>query len=61
MQKNIAEEEIFEQVVEIGAEGVETEDGLHIIIIAVTDFAKVRDFLLEKYGEPEGLGLEWDC
>ena len=25
----------------------------------VVNFAKVRDVLIEKYGDPESLGLEW--
>ena len=54
-----SEDEIFEMAVESGAEAVESEDDLHIVTTAVADFASVRDALMEKYGDPEGLGLEW--
>ncbi len=57
---NIAsEDEIFEIAVEAGADSVESDAESHIISCSVEDFATVRDNLIAKYGDPEGLGLEW--
>ncbi len=56
---NIPEEEIFEQAVEMEAEGVESAEGIHIVITTVANFAKIRDDLINKYGDPISLGLEW--
>ena len=56
---NISEEEIFEVAVTADADSVETEDGFHIISVSVENFAKVRDVLMVKYGDPTSLGLDW--
>jgi len=57
--ENILEEEIFEIAVDAGGESIDNEDDHYIISTQVADFAKVRDALIEKYGDPEALGLEW--
>jgi YebC/PmpR family DNA-binding regulatory protein len=52
-------DEVFEVAVEAGAESVELEEELHIITTSIENFAKVRDALMEKYSDPESLGIEW--
>lgn len=59
LAEGISEEEIFEIAVDAGGESIDNEDGHYIISTQVADFAKVRDVLIEKYGDPEALGLEW--
>jgi YebC/PmpR family DNA-binding regulatory protein len=56
---DISEEEIFEVGVELGAEAVESEEGVHLVTTEVENFAAVRDGLMEKFGDPAGVGLEW--
>ncbi|MDB2682679.1 YebC/PmpR family DNA-binding transcriptional regulator [Alphaproteobacteria bacterium] len=53
------EDEMFEQAAEAGAENVESDEELHVINCADTDFAAVRDALEAKYGEPQKAGLVW--
>ena len=57
--KNILEDEIFELAVEAGAQTVESNEIEHVILTNVSDFAKVRDILIEKYDNPTELGLQW--
>ncbi len=52
-------EEMFEAVLEAGAENVESNEDYHEIITDPDDFAAVRDALEAKYGEPERSGLIW--
>lgn len=59
VKNNISEEEIFEIAVEAGSEAVDIADEHYVIATLVENFAKVRDALMEKYGDPESLGLEW--
>jgi YebC/PmpR family DNA-binding regulatory protein len=56
---NILENEIFELAVEAGAQTVESNEIGHVILTNVSDFAKVRDILIEKYDNPTELGLQW--
>ena len=57
--ESIGEDEMFEAGVEAGADSVETEDGVHVVTTDIENFAKVRDALLQKYENPESMGLEW--
>jgi len=59
LKGGISEDEMFEVAVDAGSEGVDTEEGHYVISTDVVNFAKVRDVLIEKYGDPESLGLEW--
>ncbi|WP_197464660.1 YebC/PmpR family DNA-binding transcriptional regulator, partial [Marinomonas aquimarina] len=50
---------MFEAAVEAGADNVESTDDDHEIICDPGDFADVRDALIEKFGPPTELGLQW--
>ncbi|WP_299380855.1 YebC/PmpR family DNA-binding transcriptional regulator [uncultured Kiloniella sp.] len=50
---------MFEAAVEAGADNVESTDEDHEIICDPGDFADVRDALIEKFGPPTELGLQW--
>ena len=50
---------MFEAAVEAGADNVESSDDDHEIICEPGDFAAVRDALIEKFGPPTELGLQW--
>ncbi|KKJ76287.1 transcriptional regulator [Kiloniella litopenaei] len=50
---------MFEAAVEAGADNVESTDDDHEIICDPSDFADVRDALIEKFGPPTELGLQW--
>jgi YebC/PmpR family DNA-binding regulatory protein len=52
-------EEVFEAAVEAGADDVESGPGGHEIICEAGVFNDVRDALAERFGEPQGAGLEW--
>lgn len=54
-----SEEEMFETAVMAGAESVESDEEYHVIHTEVTDFAAVRDELIDKYGDFESARLEW--
>lgn len=53
------EDEIFEEAVGAGADSVESDEDVHEIQTEVSEFANVRDVLIEKYGDPEAASLEW--
>ena len=50
---------MFEAAVEAGADNVESTEDDHEIICDPGDFADVRDALIEKFGPPTELGLQW--
>ncbi|WP_120498723.1 YebC/PmpR family DNA-binding transcriptional regulator [Kiloniella sp. EL199] len=50
---------VFEAAVEAGADNVESTDDDYEIICDPGDFAAVRDALIEKFGPPTELGLQW--
>jgi len=58
-EKVASTDEIFEQAIEVGANDVLSEDGVHEIRTAVEDFAKIREALTEKYGDPKESELTW--
>lgn len=49
----------FEKVLEMGAEDVEFSDDYFEVTIALENFIKVRDFLIEQYKDPLQAGLQW--
>lgn len=53
------EDEIFEMALEAGAADVINEDDVYEIRTQVSDFAKVKDALVEKYGDAKEAGLSW--
>ncbi|WP_343562225.1 YebC/PmpR family DNA-binding transcriptional regulator [Kiloniella sp. b19] len=50
---------MFEAAVEAGADNVESNDDGHEIVCDPSEFATVRDALIEKFGNPTELGLVW--
>jgi YebC/PmpR family DNA-binding regulatory protein len=54
-----SEDEMFESVVEAGAESVESSKEWHKITTDVENFATVRDSLMIKYGDPKEAKLIW--
>ena len=50
---------VFEQAVEAGAENVEETEDLFEITSAVSDFAQVRDKLMQVYGDPHEAKIIW--
>lgn len=50
---------VFERAVEAGAENVEETDEMFEITSAVTDFAHVRDQLMQEYGDPCEAKIIW--
>ena len=53
------EEEMFEAVIEAGAEEVESLEDIHVIITQTDNLAEVRDNLTAKYGDPLSAKLDW--
>lgn len=53
------EDEMLEAGIEAGAENVESSEEWHEITTSVEDFIKVRDSLMEKFGEPKEASLKW--
>ena len=52
-------DDMFEAVVEAGAENCESDDEFHNVTTAMEDLAAVRDALEAKYGEAEKADLIW--
>jgi YebC/PmpR family DNA-binding regulatory protein len=52
-------DEIFEAIIEAGANDVESDDEYHIIYCDVESFATVQDALIAKFGNPENAKLSW--
>ncbi len=52
-------DEIFEAVIEAGADDVESDDSFHYITASPDNFGTVRDILAKKYGDPETAKLTW--
>jgi YebC/PmpR family DNA-binding regulatory protein len=50
---------VFEAVIEAGAENLEVEDEAYEITSTVDSFGAVRDYLLEKYGDPLEAKVIW--
>ena len=57
--KVASEEEMFEAVIEAGAEEVESLEDIHVIITQTDNLAEVRDNLTAKYGDPLSAKLDW--
>jgi len=52
-------DDVLEQAIEAGAEDVESDETYHTIYCDSNDFNTVRDYLVEKYGDPEAARLSW--
>lgn len=52
-------DDMFEAAAEGGAENVDSSDMGHEITTSVEAFGAVREFLSEKYGDPESSALSW--
>lgn len=52
-------DEIFEAAIEAGAENLEIEDEAYEITSAVDSFGTVRDYLVNKYGDPLEAKVIW--
>ena len=57
--KVATEEVMLEAGIEAGADNVESSEEWHEITTSVEDFIKVRDALIEKFGEPKEASLKW--
>ena len=53
------EDDMLESGIDAGAENITSSPEWHEITTAVEDFMKVRDALMDKYGEPKESGLRW--
>lgn len=59
-KSNVANaDDMFEAVIEAGADNVESNEDIHEITCDPSDFSSVRDALVEKYGDPEEARLSW--
>ncbi len=57
--KITSEENMFEAALEAGAEEVESNAEIHVIITNPENFAAVRDALIAKFGDPISAKLDW--
>lgn len=57
--KVASEEQMFEAVLEAGAEEVESTPEVHIVITTPENFTAVRDALIEKFKDPLSAKLDW--
>ncbi len=53
------EEQMFETSLEAGADEVESDEDVHVIVTNPDDFAAIRDSLIEKFGDPLSAKLDW--
>lgn len=53
------EEDLFETIIEAGAENLETTEEGYEIISTVATFGSVRDYLIQKYGDPVEAKIIW--
>jgi len=57
---NVAkEEEMFESAIDAGADNIESNSEWHEITTSIENFTKVRDALMNKYGEPKEAKICW--
>jgi YebC/PmpR family DNA-binding regulatory protein len=52
-------DEMFESIINVGGENVESSSDYHEIITTIENFISVRDELMKKYGEPVEAKLTW--
>jgi len=57
--KVASQENMFEAGLEAGADDVESSAEVHVIITTPENFAKVRDELIAKFGDPISAKLDW--
>ncbi len=54
-----SEDDMLELALELGADNVESSAEWHEITTSVEEFIKVRDALMEKFGEPKEANILW--
>ena len=52
-------EEMFEAALEAGAQDVDSSGEIHEVTCQPEDFTSVREYLEERFGEPQEAGLAW--
>ena len=52
-------DEMFEEAATAGADDVESDEEIHLIVCSQENFAEVRDILEKKFGEAESSKLGW--
>jgi YebC/PmpR family DNA-binding regulatory protein len=57
--KVASEEAMFEAVLEVGAQEVESNSDLHVVITSPEKFTAIRDALIEKFKDPISAKLDW--
>lgn len=57
--KVASEEQMFEAAIEAGADEVESNAEIHVIITTPENFAATRDALITKFGDPLSAKLDW--
>ncbi|MBR2141426.1 MAG: YebC/PmpR family DNA-binding transcriptional regulator [Rickettsiales bacterium] len=55
----ISEEEMFELAINAGADNVESSEEWHEITTSPSNFASVRDKIMEKLGDPDEAKITW--
>lgn len=50
---------LFDAAIEAGADNVDTVNGMHEVTTRIEDFLTARDFLEEKFGEPQSAAILW--
>lgn len=55
----IKEDEMFELALECGADNIDSSEDWHEIVTSLSDYASVRDALIEKLGDPDEAKIEW--
>lgn len=58
-QSVAGDDQMFEAVIEAGAENVEQLDGMHEVSTKPEDFGRVRIALEEKFGKPQSAAIVW--
>ncbi|GMO61045.1 MAG: YebC/PmpR family DNA-binding transcriptional regulator [Rickettsiales bacterium] len=57
--KVASEEQMLEEVINAGGENVDSDEEYHEITTTIENFIKVRDVLMQKFGEPSEATLKW--
>ena len=57
--KVASEEQMFEAALEVGAEEVESNSEMHVVITKTENFSAVRDALIQKFTDPISAKLDW--
>ena len=57
--KVASEEQMFEAALEAGAQEVESNPEIHVVVTSTENFSTVRDALIAKFGDPISAKLDW--